>query len=294
MAPECSKNKPGMTCSSLLSGLVLLICLALPVQAHAQAGDTNPTPQEMAPQHLSDAELLRAAQNPVAGLISVPIEYTGSFGIGPHNRTAHSISLQPVIPMSVSSNWLLVTRIVQPLNWQPTLDQSSGGDFGLGDTAPTFFLVPKHPGEIIWGVGPAMVLPTASSSTLGSGKLSIGPSAVVLAQPGNWTVGALAGHVWSVAGPSDRASVNRSSLQIFIVRNLANNWYVSTAPNIVADWTANANDRWLVPIGGGIGRLVNLGSTPVDFSVGLYRNVYRPEDAPAWRMSFQMTLMFPH
>lgn len=243
--------------------------------------------------HLSDAELLKAAQNPVADLISLPIEYTANFKIGPHDRTGHSVSLQPVIPVSLSDDWLLVSRTILPINWQPRADQAGGNDFGIGDMAPSLFLVPKNVGSVIWGVGPAMLLPTASKSTLGTGKYSIGPSAVVLAQPGDWTLGAVLGHVWSVAGPSDRPSVNRTSFQYFIVRNLADNWYVSTGPTIVADWNAQRSDRWLIPVGAGIGRLVTIGDTPIDFSAAFYRNISRPDDAPAWRFNFQMTLMFP-
>jgi len=71
---------------------------------------------------------------------------------------------------------------------------------GLGDMNPTFFLSPAKPGKLIWGAGPALVIPTATSTVLGQGKLSLGPSVVVLAQPPHWTIGALINNVWPVAG----------------------------------------------------------------------------------------------
>lgn len=243
------------------------------------------------PRRLSSAELLKATQNPVADLANVPMEFTNDTGIGRHDRASQSISLQPVIPVPLSPDWMLVSRTFVPLHWQARADQPSGLDVGLGDIGPSLFLVPKKSDKLIWGVGASTFLPTASNRALGSGKFSIGPTAVVLIQPGDWTLGAVAGHVWSVAGPGDRASVSRTSLEYFVIRNLADNWYVNTSPTIVADWNAPAKDRWLIPVGAGIGRLVNVGNTPVDISAGLYRNVSRPEGAPDWRFSFQVMWM---
>jgi hypothetical protein len=195
--------------------------------------------------------------------------------------------------MALSEDWLLVTRIILPITLQPYLDQKSGEQLGLGDISPTFFLAPRKPGNLIWGVGPAMVLPTATHNILGQDKFSIGPSAVVLAQPGNWTVGALASNVWSVAGSDSSPSVNRMSLQYFISYNLKDDWYLSSAPTLVADWTATGEDRWLVPFGGGIGKLLTIGSSPVDISVSFYSNVIRPSSGPSWQTNLQVTFLFP-
>jgi hypothetical protein len=242
---------------------------------------------------ISDEDLLKATQNPVADLISIPIQNITNFRVGPYNRTDNTVSFQPVIPMKLSEEWLLVTRIIQPVSWQPYPDHESGGQFGLGDMNPTFFLAPKNPGNVIWGAGPAMVIPTATGNILGSGKLSLGPSAVVLAQPGNWTVGALVSNVWSIAGKNSRPTVNRMSLQYFISYILKDDWYVSSAPILALDWRAKGGDQWLVPVGGGFGKLVTIGSSPVDFSASCYGNVVKPTGAPSWQLNLQVTLLFP-
>jgi hypothetical protein len=158
---------------------------------------------------------------------------------------------------------------------------------------PSFFLAPRNPGSVIWGAGPAMVIPTATCNTCGQGKLSLGPSAVVLAQPGPWTLGALVSNVWSVAGSGSRPPVDRMTFQYFVVYNLPHDWYVTAAPVILADWRESAGNRWLVPVGGGVGKLVMLGSMPVDFSGTFYGNVVTPQGGPKWQMSLQMTLLFP-
>ena len=204
---------------------LFLTSLALSVQACSQAPADNSTALTQAATAESEQDLLKAAQNPVADLISVPIQNNVNPGINPYGRVQNVVSLQPVIPLNLSDSWLLVTRIIQPIVWQPYPDQKTGGVFGLGDMNPSFFLVPRNPGALIWGAGPAVVIPTATSNILGQGKLSLGPSAVVLAQPGAWTVGALVSNVWSVAGSGGRPPVNRMALQYFLAYNLPHEWY---------------------------------------------------------------------
>ena len=192
--------------------------------------------------------LQKATQNPVASLISVPIQNNSNFGIGPNDRTQNVLNIQPVIPIKVSKDWNLIVRWIMPIIWQPapgtqnlevfgieentpaSLAAQSAikqvGVFGFGDMQPTFFLSPAKPGKLIWGVGPIFVLPTATSDVLGQGKLSIGPSVVGLVQPGHWTIGALINNVWSVAGSGGRADVNQMLLQYFVNYNLKKGWYL--------------------------------------------------------------------
>lgn len=282
-------NKFGCRYVGIKVGLIVLVFIFFfAQQGHSQDG-TNSTTTQAGPDH----NLLKATQNPVADLISIPIQNITNFSIGPYKRNENSISLQPVIPMTLTDDWMLVSRIIQPVTWQPYLDRESGGTFGLGDMNPTFFLSPKNPDNIIWGAGPALLLPTATDKTIGQEKFCAGPSAVVLAQPGNWTIGALVSNVWSFAGSASREEINRMSLQYFLSYNLPDDWYLSSAPVMAANWRANSSDRWLVPVGGGFGKLVMIGNSPVDFSASAYNNVIRPDGAPNWQMNLQVTLLFP-
>ncbi len=285
---------PGCRLSSLCLATVILLCLGcFAERAYAQDQNAQPAASQLNSTEAADEALLKAVQNPVADLISVPIQNNINPGIAPYGRVQNVVSLQPVIPLTLSENWLLVTRVIQPILWQPYADQKSGGVFGLGDMNPTFFLAPKNPGALIWGAGPAVVIPTATSQLLGQGKLSLGPSAVVLAQPGPWTIGALVSNVWSVAGSGGRVPVNRMALQYFLVYNLPHDWYLNSGPTITADWRASAGNVWTEPFGLGVGKLVNMGQAPVDFSGTFYGNATTPAGMPTWSMSFQMTLLFP-
>jgi hypothetical protein len=251
------------------------------------------------------ADLAKATQNPVASLISVPFQNNSNFGIGPYNRTQDVLNIQPVIPVRLSEKWMLISRTIQPIVWQPAPAANAGGQYGFGDMNPSFFLSPANAGKLIWGIGPAIVLPTATSKALGQGKLSFGPSVVALVQPGPWTIGAIINNVFSVAGSSHRPSVNQMLLQPFINYNLKKGWYLTSAPIITANWNvqaagdaANGNDTtsgsvWTVPVGGGAGRILRLGYQPVNIGVSFYGNAVHPPGASSWGMRIQIALLYP-
>jgi hypothetical protein len=238
-------------------------------------------------------DLQKATQNPVASLISVPLQNNSNFDIGPLDRTQDVLNIQPVIPVQVSEKWNLITRVIVPLIDQPDITQQNLGVTGLGDTNPTFFLSPAKPGKLIWGVGPAFILPTATNSVLGQGKWSAGPSAVALVQPGPWTIGAVVNNVWSFAGQSDKPAVNQMLLQYFINYNLQKGWFTVLAPIITANWNATRGNVWTVPVGGGIGRIMKFGQQPVNLSVQFYGNAAHPAGTSPWSMRVQLAFLFP-
>lgn len=258
---------------------------------------TSATSDATAPDKPADAgaeQLQKATQNPVASLISVPVQDNSNFNIGSSKRTQTVLNIQPVIPVSITKDWNLIVRWITPVISQPDPNQKNVSVFGLGDMNPTFFFSPKKTGALIWGLGPAFVLPTATSSRfLGQGKLSLGPSVVALVQPGHWTIGALVNNVWSVAGPSDRAAVNQMTLQYFINYNLDKGWYLTSSPIITADWEALTGNKWTVPVGGGVGRILKLGFQPVNISTQVYGNPARPAGASPWGMRFQIAFLYP-
>jgi len=206
-----------------------------------------------------------------------------------------------VIPFSVSKDWNLITRWIMPIIFQPLpVPQPPGppeqqtGVYGLGDMNPSFFLSPKK-GKIIWGIGPTFVFPTATNTAyLGQGKLSMGPTAVVLVQPSHFTIGALANNYWSVAGHSDfnKPAVNQFLLQWFVNYNMKKGWYLTSGPIITANWRAT-NGVWTVPFGGGVGRIMKLGFQPVNITAQFYGNAVYPSGASPWTMKLQIAFLFP-
>ena len=291
-----------LLCAGLFLSTSALFAQDAPVSSAPRAQAASAPP----PAAGDDTDALaKATQNPVASLISVPFQNNSNFGIGPYNRTQDVLNVQPVIPARISEKWMLISRIIQPIVWQPATAANAGGEYGFGDMNPTFFLSPAKPGKLIWGFGPAIVIPTATSTALGQGKLSFGPSAVALVQPGHWTIGALVNNVFSVAGSPNRPYVNQMLLQYFVTYNLKKGWNINTGPIVTANWrskgsgeAADGNDTtggsvWTVPFGGGVGRIMKLGFQPVNLSLNFYGNAVHPPGASSWGMRIQVALLYP-
>src|SRR5215510_7852044 len=173
----------------------------------------------------SATELAKKTQNPVADLISVPLQNNFNFSAGPNDATIYNLNVQPVIPLKLTEDWNLITRTIMPIINQPSLFEGGKSAFGLGDLNPTFFLSPAKPAKLIWGVGPTFTLPTATDARLGSSQWSMGPAAVGLIMEGPWVAGALANQQWSFAGWGDQ-DFSQLLIQPFVTYNLPDAWYL--------------------------------------------------------------------
>jgi hypothetical protein len=266
------------------------------ILAPADAGggggvDASESAQSAGP---SDSETLaKAAQNPVAKMISVPFQNNFNFGIGPNNAMQYVLNFQPVVPFSLNKDWNLITRTILPTIDMPSPAPGIRSAFGLGDLNPTLFFSPAKPGKFMWGVGPTFTFPTATDPMLGNGKWSTGPAAVGVYTSGPWVVGTLANNQWSFAGWGTE-DVNALFIQPFIHYNFKQGWYLTMAPIITADWKASHENRWTVPVGGGIAKILKLGQLPVNAQLAAYYNVITPRDFGAdWQLRFQFQLLFP-
>jgi hypothetical protein len=262
------------------------------------AAQAKPAAAEPKPDAASEAErtaaLAKAAQNPVADMISFPLQNNTNFGVGPNSRVQDVLNFQPVIPLHLNAKWNLITRTILPVVWQPNSAQPNGqGWYGFGDLNPSLFFSPAKPGKVIWGVGPAIVLPTATAPELGQGKVSAGPGVVVLSTPGHWVIGALANNVWSFAGTGSRPPVNQFLLQYFVNYNMKKGWYVTTSPIITADWRASSGNALTLPFGGGFGRIMKIGFQPVNLQLQFFGNAKYPAGTSPWGMRFQIAFLYP-
>lgn len=240
----------------------------------------------------SSAELAKKLSNPVADLISVPFKLDWNTGMGPADADQEIYVVQPVIPISIGEDWNMISRTILPY-----INQESpvpGGDsiHGLGDTLQSLFFSPKAPSSSgwIWGFGPALSIPTATKDELGSGKWSLGPTAVFLKQEHGWTYGILANHVWSIAGESDRPSVSSTFLQPFLSYTTHTFTTIGLNTESTYDWKSS---QWTVPINLTVSQLLRIGGQPVSFLLGVREYAQNPTGGPDWGMRFQVTLLFP-
>lgn len=238
--------------------------------------------------------LAKASQNPVAAMISVPFQLNTSFGtLTPYDRTQNVLNIQPVIPLSISKEWNLITRTIIPVVSQPDY-APSGSTNGIGDINASIFLSPVHPGKVIWGVGVALAFPTGSPVALSAGKFTAGPSVVVLTMPGPWVIGIIANNTWSYAGQQDKPAVDFLYSQIFLNYNFGKTgWYLTSAPVITANWEASSGNVWTVPLGGGGGKIIRVGKLPVNLGLQAYGYAAKPASGPSWTLRSVVTAMLP-
>jgi hypothetical protein len=284
----------------------LLPAILLPNIEVAQS-EPDATPAEPEPAEAEGGNLAQQAQNPIANLISIPLQHNVNFNVGPLDQTQYVLNIQPVIPIELNDDLLLVSRIITPLILQPTVNvdtvetngavapvlEQGSSVFGLGDITPSFFFVPQTDSNITWGVGPIFSLPTATDDVLGTDRWSAGPTGVVVITSGNWLYGVLANQLWSFAGNEDRPEVSQFLVQPFVNYNLPQGWTLSSAPAITANWNAAEDDKWTVPVGLTVSKLVVFGRQPVQLTFGGFYNVIRPNAGADWTLRFQTTLLFP-
>ena len=235
----------------------------------------------------SEEDLAKAAQNPVANMYSFPLQNNTIFGVGPYERTQNVLNIQPVIPIPIGSV-NLINRLIMPVITQPstTEDKSSTG---FGDIVYTAWISPAKDSKVIWGLGPVLQLPTASGNEFGTGEFGIGPSLVILTMPGDWVMGAVINNIKTFGD----AEENKFTLNYFVNYNFPE-FYLVSAPIMTANWNAPEGQKWVVPIGGGLGKVFKLGGKlPVNINAHVYYNAVKPDGIGDWQMRFQVQFMFP-
>lgn len=241
--------------------------------------------------------LAKAAQNPVADMISLPFQYNANFNFGPLNKRQDVLNIQPVYPIHLNSEWNVITRTIVPVISQPPVVQNQDSTNGLGDVQFSAFFSPVKPtsGGWIWGAGPIVQFDTANNDRLGQGKTGLGPTAVLLKIDGPWVYGGLVNNIWSISG-GYRPAVNQFLFQPFINYNYPEHpgRYLTFSPIVTADWKAEGSgNEWTVPLGLGIGQIFKIGKQPINGQVSAYYNVERPENGPNWQLRIQFAFLFP-
>jgi len=255
-----------------------------------------PAPRQDAPE--SDPEALaKKLSNPIAALISVPFQLNYDQDIGPLQEGERTLlNFQPVVPITLNDEWNVISRTIVPIVFeQDEIFPGSGDQSGLGDIVQSFFFSPKEPtaAGLIWGVGPVVLLPTASDTLLGSDQWALGPTAVGLKQAGPWTYGALANHLWGVKekGQDDRSELNATFVQPFVSYTTPTAWTYALNSEATYDWQAS---DWGVPLNALVSRLTRFGKLPVSVGFGLRYWVEHAENGPeGLGLRFVLTPLFP-
>jgi len=304
------KNPTTLIFTIFVAGLIVVLMSKQPAIA-AEAGAPRGGAKENAdPQ--SAQELARQLNNPVSDVWSLTFQYNHSLLKGfPADGTEDQdvLNFQPALPLHMTEKWNLILRPVVPFIFNhpvlsPQIDPNTNeiyADFndesGLGDIALVTLISPaKLDSRFLWGIGPTFTFPTASKDELGQEKWQAGPAAVGLWMGKEWILGVFPQHWWSFAGNDDRKSTNFTNIQYFIWRMLPGEWQIGMSPNITMNWEAEKNDnRFTVPVGLGVGKLVKLGKLPVKIQLQGQYSVIHPDDyGQRWNFQLQVTPVIPN
>jgi len=235
--------------------------------------------------------LAKQLSNPVAALISVPFQLNYDAGYA-NDGDKWTLNVQPVVPVDMSPDWNLISRTILPVIRQSKV-VNSGTQTGLGDTVQSLFFSPKAPTATgwIWGAGPVFLLPTATKDALGTGKWGLGPTAVALKQTADgWTYGALANHIWSVAGDDARADVNATFVQPFLSKGIGQGRTLTVNTESTYDWERK---QWTIPVNFMYSKITKFGDQLVSLTGGARVYLDAPSGGPDWGLRFVVTLLYP-
>lgn len=243
---------------------------------------------------LADEQSFRArqAQNPLANLMKYELETRLDFEYGSRDAVNYTTSIRPAMAASVSKDWKLISRLDLPVGYQPGRSAGEKDSWGLGDTTYESFFVPAGPSRWTVGLGPSFQIPTATDPQLGTRKWSAGLAAAAHGEAGPFTFGLRANQLWSFAGKAHRDDVNRTAFEYWLYANLGRGWWIGTAPVNIADWEAAAENRWTVPVGGGIGKVVGR-RIPLNLKCEAYAYAEVPNDLAEWSLLFSFEFLLP-
>jgi hypothetical protein len=230
------------------------------------------------------ADLAKKLSNPIASLISVPLQNNSDFGIGSWEGSRNTLNIQPVVPIAINENINLITRVVLPLIRQDNITGPGETQSGFGDAVVSGFLSPSESTNgFTWGAGPVFLVPVGNED-LTLDKFGVGPTAVALKQGGGITYGALINQIWA-------DDFSQMFLQPFLVYNWASGAGVGGNFELTQNWTTEQTTLWFNPTVTG---LTALGKQKVQLGAGPRFNLAAPDGSKAkWGIRVLVVFLFP-
>lgn len=264
----------------LLLIVVLLLVRAPGSMAQTAAASTDSRTAENQPSDSKSlTEVNKELSNPISSIWAIAFQQN-TYWLNRPERNNVNLQFQPVLPVSLTENWNLITRpVLQLMNSAPYLNQ--GGNLhrvtGFGDTVLVSMLSPtdRLAGNWLIAGGPTLIFPTATNSRLGQNKWQIGPAGVVGYLGEKYIVGVFPQQWWSVGGAGSN-TISQLNAQYFFSYFLPDGWSLGTSPNILVNWYAKKSANVLTfPIGGSVSKVQRIGILPVRFALqGQYMPVH--------------------
>lgn len=240
----------------------------------------------------ADSSLLRDVQGPFNRTTNLALQNDLFFNFGPEAGTLYTLNIEPTFPMEMAAaNWVGMHRATLPVIAQPHFTPGGNGTFGLGDFTYRYYLFGGREGTALGG-GLALQIPTATDTSLGTGKWSTGPSFGGSWHGEPWVLGALATQIWSFAGDSDRRYISQGEIRVFANYNMGKNFYLAAWPTVIVDWEA-PSDKWRIPLGGGVGKLMQFWGAPTNLQAQAFYNVENMQNDANWSLRLLIQILWP-
>ena len=267
----------------------LAVALSLLMIVHAGADET-------ASDKAAD-EVNKQLSNPISSIWALQLQQN-TYWLNQPERNVVNLQFQPVMPLSLTDDWNLITRpVFQVMNSTPYVNKSGNLHrvTGFGDTILATLLSPspKLAGPWLFGAGPSFIFPTASNSRLGQNKWQIGPAGVFGYVGDKWLAGVFPQQWFSYGGPGPQ-TISQMNMQYFFVYLPGHGWGIGTSPNMLVNWYASDSNKVTFPLGLSVSKVVWVGPLPVKFQAqGQYMPVHPEVAGQKWNLQFAITPVIP-
>jgi hypothetical protein len=289
-------------CTTALAFVMVIACATSASAQLAPAPKPDPDPSAaVSSSALSASELAKEISNPVTSIWQLQFQFNNvkleSGNLNPvSGKWVNNLYFQPVMPVSLTKDINLITRPVITLYQSVPYPTATGGSertTTFGDMILATVLSPARTEPWIFAAGPTWIFPTAGSDFTGQGKWQVGPAVGGGYITDKFMIAALVQQWWSFAGDADRKSTNQMNILPLIYRFFGDGWSIGYSGNILADWKAASGEKWTVPLGLSIGKVIKFGMLPVQVQIAGQYFVERPEFGPKWNVQLQVTPVIP-
>jgi hypothetical protein len=281
----------------MMKRTVFFAVVAIVLAGTAFAQDAAETPDKG---NLSAGEALaRKLQDPLANLRVLNTENNFDFGTGNEELSA-TFFIQPVYAISREKVNIVLRGVIPVVGLAPEaqkpvvgepLPPGNGDTWGLADSQFMAFFSPKSESKFKWGGGPLISAPTHTDSKLSGAKWGAGPALIGVGTVGSqWTYAVIGTHVWGQDGYST------STVQPMLFYNIPGTKGIAINYNAVSSYNHDATkgNEWTVPLGLSVSKPWVLKSGhAIDASIGVYKNVEKPDGAADWTFRWTIGLVFP-
>lgn len=269
------------------------VLVAILSASAAFAQEAKPSNAPAASGDIDKVGIAKKLANPIANMISVPLQYEFSRGVGRNQAgSEQTLLFQPVMPFNLGGGDTFIVRPIVAGVREVSVQGASGQPFsgyGIASVTVESFYAPNTNSSWIWGVGPYAVSPSGNSGKFGSQQTGLGATGVVLNRAGPWTYGLLGYQSWSVGGNPAFGTQNNLYGQPFLAYTTKEAWTFTT--NMEALYNHDTR-RTSNPLYAGVSKLTVIDGLPFSFSAGpMYYVSNTPGGPSGWGARATVTLV---